>query len=129
MDQDKKLYYKKLDELPKSYRYDLHNYLMSHSDEYFIDENKATDRRDFDHFIDSKTDRRHLVEYGELLLVDLEWPGCRDGNYVICQVTRRKHKLCTGRVVHLKPIMSVAPIASLPKEYLRNGYWLLPKLG
>lgn len=124
-----KLFYKKLEELPKSYRYDLYNYLQAHTDEFFTNENKATDRRDFDTFQNHACDRKHLVEYGELLLVDLEWNGCRDGAYVICKVTRGRHKLCTGRIVHLKPIMSIAPISDLPKEFIKNGYWLLPVLG
>lgn len=125
-----KMYYKKLAELPRSYRYDLYNYLHAHVDEYFSDpENKATDRRDFDTFTNSPCDRKHLVEYGEIMLVDLEWYGCDQGSYVICKVTRRKHKLVNGRIVHLEPIMSVAPIADLPKQFIKAGYWLLPKLG
>lgn len=124
------LFYKRLVDLPKGYRTDLWNYLHLHCGEYFSNpDNKATDRRDFETFNTSPCDRRHLVDYGELLLVDLEWPGCKQGSYVICQVTRGRHKLCNGRIVHLKPIMSVAPIADLPYSQIKNGYFLLPVLG
>lgn len=129
MAETNKLYYKKLGELPKSYRHDFWNYLTMHADEYFGDpSNRATDERDFETFVNSPCDRKHLVKFGEIMLVDLEWPGCDEGSYVLCKVTKRKHKLCTGRIVHLEPIMSIMPIKNIPYSIRKNGYWLLPVL-
>jgi len=125
--------YKKLEEFKdfpnglRSYAINFSSYLKDHAKEYFNDPDyKASDMRDFETFHDFPVNRDHLVYYGELLLVDLEWPGCDRGNYVICQVTRGKHKLCTGRIVHLKPLEPVMPIANLKYGDWRNGYFLLP---
>jgi len=124
-----KRFYKKFSELPEGYIHYLHNYLIVHTYEYFNNpDNKAVDERDFDYFSEHPTDRDHLVKYGEIMLVDIEMPEC-DHAYVICQVTRGRHKLASGRVVHLKPLKSVLPIANIGNNDWRNGYWLLPILG
>lgn len=125
----KNRFYKKLEDLPKGYEYDLHNYLMSHGKEFFENPDfNAVDMRDFETWPNHPVDRDHLVMYGELMLVDLEMPEC-DHAYVICQSTRGRHKLSSGRVVHLKPIKSVMPIRNLPSDVRwKNGYFLLPVL-
>lgn len=124
-----KRFYKKLEELPNGYEYALHNYLLMHGKEYFSSNDfNAVDMRDYETWPNFPVDREHLVMYGELMLVDLEMPEC-DHAYVICQVTKGRHKLASGRMVHLKPIKSVMPIRNLPSDVnWKNGYFLLPVL-
>lgn len=127
-----KRFYKTVEELPnqstRDYAIELFNYLKENATEYFNNpDNKATDMRDFETWPDNKVDRDHLVMYGELMLVDLETAVC-DHAYVICQVTKGRHKLASGRVVHLKPIESVIPVDTIRKSNWRNGYFLLPIL-
>ena len=125
-------FYKKLSDLPQDYPVRLAQYLREHAAEFFSNaDNKATDQRDFDTWPTYPVDREHLVTWGELLLVDLEYPTKRKANdhcYVICEVTRRRHKLVSGRVVHLKPLAGVIPIDELRGKDWRNGYFLLPKI-
>src|SRR5690349_4404369 len=110
---NKSRFYKKLSELPEDYAVQFYDYLKEHTKEYFENpDNKATDMRDFELWPEYPVDRNHLVMYGEIMLVDIETEVC-DHAYVICQVTRGRHKLASGRVVHIKPIKSVMPIANL----------------
>lgn len=121
-------FYKKQSELPRGYYADLYLYLKSRSNEFFSNkDNRAIDMRDFETWPNSPVDRDHLVLYGEIMLVDLEMPEC-DHAYVICEVTRGKHKLSSGRVVHLKPLQSIIPIVDINSSDWRNGYFLLPKI-
>jgi hypothetical protein len=79
------------------------------------------------------------VKYGELLLVDLEdnekacqkpWGEWDYGHaYYISQVTPSTYTLCSGRSIHLKPVIRVIDIRGpISKFRWRNGYFLLPIL-
>ncbi len=124
-------FYKIFKELPLGYPAQLHEWLKvtKNANDYFQNAgNKATDMRDFEAWPDNPVDRNHLVMYGEIMLVDLEMPECNHA-YVICEVTRGRHKLSSGRVIHLKPLVSIMPIKNLPADVnWKNGYFLLPKL-
>jgi hypothetical protein len=123
-----KRFYKKYEELPQGYAAQLCEYLKVHTMSFFDNrDNKAKDIRDYEKWPDEAVDRTHLVMFGEIMLVDLEMPEC-DHAYVICEVTKRKHKLASGRLVNLKPLKSVLPIVDIPNHFWRNGYFMLPVL-
>lgn len=122
----KQRFYKKLEELPQDYHIDLHNWIKKNAEEYFNNKDyHACDERDFEDFPTKQTDREHLVRYGELMLVDLETSQC-DHAYCIVQISRRKHKLSSGRLVHCKIIYSVIPVKDIASSVWKNGYFLLP---
>lgn len=122
-------FYKNIKELPTDYFEKLAEYIKNNTVQFCT--NEATSESDYNYFKTIKSDRDHLVKYGELMIVDLEHNdlGRHYGHwYAVCQVTRRRYKLENGRVVELKVISWVADIESLKYGDWKNGYFLLPRL-
>lgn len=117
-------FYKKDHTLPKNYINHLISFLKDGSYDFENKDMKATDWRDFETFFWAKCDREHLVLNGEIMLVDLEKYDNKTW-LVLCKATLKKHKLSSGRVVHLKPLSYLLPIDEIPNY--KPGYWLLPK--
>lgn len=109
----------------------LGNFLVENGDKYFSDENNhAVSREDFERFPTIKTDRMHLVDVGELLIVDLEdFPHAGEGSayFIVKLLGGRTRKTPSGnRKVPFEVMARVCKVREISN--LRNGYFLLPVL-
>lgn len=117
---------KKPEKISNHYLQKLRKFIKIYGDRFFVDHNEADSEDDFEFFKTIKTDRDHLVKYGEVLMVDLEYGEDKESWYCIAQHTKRKYKLCSGRKVNFRILRSVIKTSEL--KFWKAGYWLLPKL-
>lgn len=109
-------FYKKRDDLPREYIYQLGKFLKEHADKYFIEDNKAHSWGDFNRWPTHKIDRDHLIMSGEICLIDRMWQGKHA--YVICEFYANGDKV--------KDLYHVVNVDELNRANWRNGYYLLP---
>lgn len=99
----------------------LRDFLIAQKDEWFNSQNAAVSQSDMEYF-NIKTDREHLVMYGEIMMVDIY-----AGQMWICEHTRKAYRnKIRGRSLQLRPLAMVIDDCHNHLGSTWNGYWLIP---